>query len=160
MLNTWKQSFKRKKPRISLLNEESLYQPARVIPFSRFPIYIKNMFPRYSEAEAQNAALVRLLFSNSGDADGYISIEAVNVINLPDWKASYYTQKIIGAKSYCIHEIVLRSIPDLPESKEIHLKVKLNWGGAASQPESIVRTIGVSLKVVAKDKLAEPNALQ
>ncbi len=152
VLNTWKQSFKRKVPNISLLNNESLYQPARVVPFSMFPIYIRNKFPRYSTAEAQNAALVRLLLSNSGDADGYISIEKIEVINLPEWKASYYTQNIVGAKSYCMHEIILRGIPNLPDSKEIQLKVKLSWGGAASQPESIVKTIAVSLIVVALGK--------
>jgi hypothetical protein len=101
------------------------------------PRYIKNKFPKYSGVDAQNAALVRLLFSNAGDADGYISIEKVEVINLPDWKASYYTQNIVGAKSYCIHEIILRSMPDLQANNEVNLKIKLTWGGGAIQPKRI-----------------------
>lgn len=85
------------------------------------------------------------MFSNAGDADGFVLIENVKIVDHPNWKASYYSQDIVGAKSYCIHEVIILRMPALSEEKEIDLEVCLNWGGDGKNRKSIKKKIGLKL---------------
>jgi hypothetical protein len=156
LINVWKQSIKSKKPDISLLNDVKTPQRARLVPYDKMPQSIRRAFPDYKGSEAKNAALVRLLFSNSGNGDGFITIDEIQAINLPDWKASYYTQNIVGAKAYCIHDIVLRGIPNQEADKDIYLKVKISWG-PAREAKTIDANVTIKLTIVGEFAGGETN---
>jgi hypothetical protein len=105
----------------------------------------KSKWSQYTGEEAGYAALVRLLLSNEGDADGYVVIDEAEIINEPNWKTSYYSQTIVGAKGYHLHDILIRGLPNLATDTYADIRVRVLWGGH-HEATMITKTLKIKLE--------------
>src|SRR5207244_11098483 len=97
-------------------------------------------------AADESPALVRLHFANDGNADAYITIEDVQA-NGPSGPIScsfsFYSQDMVPAKGFCIHDLVVRNLPnDFPDTNG-SVRIVFAWGGANREETRVDENIQV-----------------
>ncbi len=135
-----------KRADIRVINDPTRRQNTRVLRFAELPDAVRQRYPANISVPQEHAAVVRVLFSNGGDADGFVAIDAaaLRVVEHPEWRFSLDTQMIVPAHGFHIHDLVLRNLPVVPEP-DVSVRVQFSWGGAGAAAVDAECTIPVRL---------------
>lgn len=124
-------------PKVDILNDNDIQQ-SLVRPHSALPKTTQDRFPDVID-QWTGYALVKLVYSNSGDRAGIASIKSVSVRAknskyLPA-KVRYESYALVPAYEILEQEILLTNIPLLYETPlsvrkmELEIEINIEWGG-------------------------------